>query len=75
MPPGWLCRGPPKYFPGASGLGDGTQGLDLTAFSARFVVTAKKIVRKMQSNAVLIVEHTKRTVDEISGRSRDPPNR
>ena len=47
----------------------------MTAFSARFVVTAKKIVRKMQSNAVLIVEHTKRTVDEISGRSRDPPNR
>lgn len=49
---------------------------DLPDFSVRFVQTAKKIVRKMQSNAQLIVDHTRRTVDELSGRgSRDPPKR
>lgn len=68
-----MCRGPPKYWPGSQGLGDGSQ--DLPAFSTRFVQTAKKIVRKMQSNAQLIVDTTKRTVEELSGRSRDPPNR
>lgn len=68
------CRGPPKYWPGTQGTGG--DSLDVPAFSMKFLQTAKKIVRKMQSNAQLIVDQTKRTVDELSGRGgRDPPNR
>ncbi len=66
-----LCGGPsrsqPQYFPGAGGLGG---GVDWSTFPGKFHQSAKKIVAKMHSNAYLIADNMKRTVEEVLGRNR-----
>ena len=44
--------------------------VDWTTFPDKFQQSAKKILVKMQSNAYLIGDNMKRTVEELLGRNR-----
>ena len=57
-----------QYFPG--GMGSLGGGVDWGAFPGRFAATAGKVVAKMRSNAVLLADNMRRTVEELSGRGR-----
>ena len=57
-----------QYFPG--GMGSIGSGVDWGAFPGKFVATAGKVVAKMQSNAQLLADNMRRTVEELSGRGR-----
>ena len=63
------CRErPPQFFPGGGkGIGE---AVDWAAFPGRFQATAGKVLAKMHSNALLMGQNLRRTVEELSGRGR-----
>ena len=44
--------------------------MDWAAFPGKFQQTAGKVLAKMHSNALLIADNLRRTVEELSGRGR-----
>ena len=44
--------------------------MDWSAFPGRFQQTAGKVLAKMHSNALLMAQNLRRTVEELSGRGR-----
>lgn len=62
-----MVRGPPQPFTGNTAGGD---SVDWTTFPAKFAQSAQKILAKMHSNALMIADNMKRTVEELSKRSR-----
>ena len=63
------CRErPPQFFPGGGkGIGE---AVDWAAFPGRFQATAGKVLAKMHSNALLMGQNLRRTVEELAGRGR-----
>jgi hypothetical protein len=44
--------------------------VDWTAFPTKFMHTAEKILAKMHSNALLMLDQAKRSVEDLSRRNR-----